>query len=115
MTRKYHTTDDVRIAGHWPEMKLDFYTLVRGAEGREGEGISSTHAPKNLFGAFGVILKFSAAFRGFCVGFPTLSQGPRNLFLYFFIYLSTREKCLSRGFYLRSVSREDWIPVGVFS
>ena len=35
--------------------------------------------------------------------------------IYFFIYLSTREKCLSRGFYLRSVSREDWIPVGVFS
>ena len=35
--------------------------------------------------------------------------------IYFFIYLSTREKCLSRGFYLRSVSREEWIPVGVFS
>ena len=35
--------------------------------------------------------------------------------IYFFIYLSTREKCLSRGFYLLSVSREDWIPVGVFS
>ena len=32
--------------------------------------------------------------------------------IYFFIYLSTREKCLSRGFYL---SREDWIPVDVFS
>ena len=48
----------------------------------------------------------------FCVGFPTLCQGPRNLFLYLFIYLSTREKCLSRGFYL---SREDWIPVDVFS
>ena len=31
--------------------------------------------------------------------------------IYFFIYLSTREKCLSRGFYL---SREDWIPVDVF-
>ena len=46
------------------------------------------------------------------MGFPTLCQGPRNLFLYFFIYLSTREKCLSRGFYL---SREDWIPVDVFS
>ena len=57
MTREYHTTDDVRIAGHWPEMKLDFYSLVRGAEGREGEGISSTHAPKNLFGAFGVIFE----------------------------------------------------------
>ena len=33
-------------------------------------------------------------------------------FIYLFIYLSTREKCLSRGFYL---SREDWIPVDVFS
>ena len=33
-------------------------------------------------------------------------------FIYLFIYLSTREKCLSRGFYL---SREDWIPVHVFS
>ena len=31
--------------------------------------------------------------------------------IYFFIYLSTREKCVSRGFYL---SREDWIPVDVF-
>ena len=31
----------------------------------------------------------------FCVGFPTLCQGPRTLF----IYLSTREICLSRGFY----------------
>ena len=48
----------------------------------------------------------------FCVGFPTLCQGPRNFFLYLFIYLSTREKCLSRGFYL---SRKDWIPVDVFS
>ena len=25
----------------------------------------------------------------FCVGFPTLCQGPRNFFLYLFIYLST--------------------------
>ena len=26
---------------------------------------------------------------GFCVGFPTLSQGQRYFFIYFFIYLST--------------------------
>ena len=51
-------------------------------------------------------------FTDFCVGFPTLCQGPRNLFIYLFSYLSTREKCLSRGFYL---TREDWIPVDVFS
>ena len=44
----------------------------------------------------------------------TLSRPAKfiSLFLSFFIYLSTREKCLSRGFYL---SREDWIPVAVFS
>ena len=46
----------------------------------------------------------------FCVGFPTLCQGPRNLFLYIFICPRERSAC---HVVWRSVSREDWIPIGV--
>ena len=50
----------------------------------------------------------------FCVGFFTLCQGPQNLFLYLFICPRERSAC-HVVFIWRAVSREDWIPIGVFS
>ena len=44
------------------------------------------------------------------MGFPTLCQGPRNLFIYLFVH----EKDLLVTWFLFGV-REDWIPTNVFT
>ena len=50
----------------------------------------------------------------YCVGFPTFCQGPRNLFTYLSICRWERSACHVVSIW-RSVSREDWIPISVFT
>ena len=48
------------------------------------------------------------------MGFPTLCQGPRNVFIYLFIRPRERFACHVVSIW-RSVSRKDWIPTSVFT
>ena len=47
-------------------------------------------------------------------GIPTFCQGPRNFFTYLFICCWERSACHVVSIW-RSVNREDWIPISVFT